>query len=255
MSYDRALTVFSPDGHLFQVEYAMEAVHKGSSIVGLVAKDCIILGYERKNTAQLQDPRTVKKLLSIDENITFLFAGLNADARKLIDIARVEAQSFRASYDEIPTVQYIAKYLGRQQQLYTQRGGRRPFGVSAFICGIDRTGAHLFQTDPAGICTEWKANACGKSDKDIRKYLEDHYEENMEEDKAIELVLESMLESVSMVEKTVDIAIIKRGVPTEILPRERIEELVKMIKDRRQEEEEEKKEEHVEPKNEDVDME
>ena len=156
MSYDRALTVFSPDGHLFQVEYAMEAVHKGSSIVGLVAKDCIILGYERKNTAQLQDPRTVKKLLSIDENITFLFAGLNADARKLIDIARVEAQSFRASYDEIPTVQYIAKYLGRQQQLYTQRGGRRPFGVSAFICGIDRTGAHLFQTDPAGICTEWK---------------------------------------------------------------------------------------------------
>ncbi|KAK8794740.1 hypothetical protein WA158_001721 [Blastocystis sp. Blastoise] len=246
MSYDRALTVFSPDGHLFQVEYAMEAVRKGYAIAGVVAKDCIVLAYEKKATAQLQDPRTVKKLLAIDENISFLFAGLNADAHKLIDMARVEAQSFRLSYDEIPSISYIAKYIGRQQQIYTQRGGRRPFGVSAFICGVDSTGPRLFQTDPAGICTEWKANASGKSDKAIRTFLENHYTEGLEEDKAIELIIEAMLEAVSVVEKTVDIAIIKQNTEPIILPRERIETLVKEIKERKEEEEEQKQKEKEE---------
>ena len=236
MSYDRALTVFSPDGHLFQVEYAMEAVRKGYSVVAAVCSHCIVLGIEKKTTAQLQDPRSVKKLMKIDENITFLFAGLNADARKLVDIARVEAQSYRMSYDEIPSVKYIANYVGRQQQIYTQRGGRRPFGVCAFICGMDGDEGRLFTTDPAGIVTEWRANASGRNETALRPYLESHYKEGLSEEEGIHLVLACLLETVSMAEQSVDIVVLRANAVQETLPKEIVEEKIAVIKEEKKRE-------------------
>ena len=114
-TYDKALTVFAPDGNLFQVQYAFEAVERGTSTLGIKGKDCVVLGVEKKAEVKLQDPRTIKKILSIDSHVTMTFAGLQADARVLANRARLECQSYRFNMEDTPTVEYIAKHVAKLQ--------------------------------------------------------------------------------------------------------------------------------------------
>ena len=127
-AYDRAITVFSPDGRLFQVEYAKEAVKRGATAIGLVCADGVVLVAYKNAVSNLLVPESMKKVFEIDSHIAATASGLIADARRLVDIARLEAQKHRLGYQEAPSVESIAKELCDLMQIYTQYGGIRPFG-------------------------------------------------------------------------------------------------------------------------------
>jgi len=244
MSYDSAITVFSPDGHLFQVEYAQEAVKKGSTAVGVRGKDVVVLGVEKKSVAKLQEDRTVRKICLIDDHVVMAFAGLTADARILISRARLECQSHRLTVEDPVTLEYITRHVATLKQQYTQSNGRRPFGISCLIGGFDYDGTpHLYQTDPSGTYHEWKANVVGRSAKSVREYLEKHYSaEAVESEKgAVRLAICALLEVVQSGGKNLEVVLMRRGEPMKIMDVQEIEEYVSAIEKEKEEEAEKKK--------------
>lgn len=208
MSYDRALTIFSPDGHLFQVEYAMEAVNKGTTVIGVRGREVLVLGVEKKSVPKLQDPRTVQKVCMVDEHIWTAFAGLTADARVLINKARTECQSHRLTIEDPASVEYIARYIAGIQQKYTQKGGVRPFGVCTLLIGFDSDRQpRLFLTEPSGIHSEWRACAIGKSSKTVREFLEKNHEAGLNDRESIKLTIKALLEVVQSGASSMEIAV------------------------------------------------
>jgi len=230
--YDRAITVFSPDGHLFQVEYAMEAVRQGAAVVGVRGKDCVILGVEKRALAKLQDPRTIRKIVKLDSDITLAFAGLSADARVLVQKARVEAQSYRLTVEDAPTVEYMARHIAGQQQKFTQRGGVRPYGITTLLAGCDPDGTpQLWQTDPSGYYASWKATASGSHEKTLKEFLEKNYPGDgaPPSDEAIKLALRTLLEICEPGSKSIDLAIVEPGKPMVMMDDTKLDEFCEQI--------------------------
>jgi len=193
MGYDRAITVFSPEGRLYQVEYATEAVRHGPLAVGVKAVDGVILAGEKRSPHALVDLGTLRKILLIDDHIGTAIAGLHADARKLIDEARLRAQINRLSYDEPISIQSLVVNICDIKQAYTQAGGYRPFGVSLLVGGIDHDGPQLFTTDPSGSFWGWKATAIGKESDVVRDFFKENYNEKMDIEAALKFALEGLL--------------------------------------------------------------
>ncbi|MCD6465842.1 archaeal proteasome endopeptidase complex subunit alpha [Candidatus Bathyarchaeota archaeon] len=195
-AYDRAITVFSPDGRLFQVEYALETVYRGSTIVGIMCPEGVVIGAEEKVESRLQNPNFSQKIYEVDEHIGAAVVGLSSDARVLIDEARVYAQSSRLMYDEPVDVEMVAKRIGDIKQLYTQHGGVRPFGVSIIFAGVDKGGSQLFTTDPSGTYRAYKAVAIGVGREAAENILKEEYRDDLTLEEAIKLGVKCLLKSI-----------------------------------------------------------
>lgn len=190
-----------------------------------------MLGVEKKSLQQLQDPRTVRKTAMLDDHICLAFAGLNADARILIDKARIECQSHRLTVEDPTTVDFITRYIAGVQQKYTQSGGMRPFGISTLIIGFDPHDdvPRLYQTEPSGMYSAWKANAIGRSSKTVREFLEKNYKGGMSQEETIKLTVKSLLEVVQTGAKNIEIAVMTGYGQVRNLELSEIEEVVKVI--------------------------
>ena len=195
MGYDRAITIFSPDGKLYQVEYAFEAVRKGWTTLGIKCNSGVILAAEKRRTVPLMDVSTVEKIFKVDDHIGVTFAGLAADGRILVDYARLRAIQHRLLYDEPIPVETLTKRIGDVKQSYTQHGGVRPFGVALIIGGVDDGGPHLFMTEPSGQYLGYMARAVGIGEGVANDFLERNYKPEMSIDEAIILAIQSLLKT------------------------------------------------------------
>ena len=229
--YDKSLSIFSPEGTLSQVEYALEAVKKGGLSIGMIGKKCIVMAAERKAVPKLQDQRTIRKINRIDSHIAMTFAGIIADSRSLSDYARLQSQSIRYSLDIPPTVDNIAKQIAFKMQEYTQKSGVRPFGLSCIIAGFDegKEDPKLYLTDPSGQVTMWKAGAIGKNSDKVLGILEEKYKDNMSEDEALKCTIDAMLKYVEAGSKNMEVAIIKPGNQFIIVSDEKVEKIIKSV--------------------------
>lgn len=189
-AYDRAITIFSPDGRLFQVEYALETVKRGSTVLGIACQEGVVLGAEERSTSRLQDPKFGWKIFEIDNHVGVAVSGLSSDARILVDQARIHAQSNRLMYDEPIDVEILSKKIGDVEQVYTQHAGVRPFGVSLIFGGVDKVGSKLFQTDPSGACWSYKAVSIGAGSDTVREILEINYKEDSSLEETILLAVQ-----------------------------------------------------------------
>ncbi|XP_012497207.1 PREDICTED: proteasome subunit alpha type-7-like [Propithecus coquereli] len=244
--YDRAITVFSPDGHLFQVEYAQEAVKKGSTAVGIRGTNIVVLGVEKKSVAKLQDERTVRKICALDDHVCMAFAG-----KVLIDIreywmdpeGEMKPRRKGISLNPEQWSQLKEQISDIDDAKYTQSNGRRPFGISALIVGFDDDGIpRLYQTDPSGTYHAWKANAIGRSAKTVREFLEKNYTEDAiaDDNEAIKLAIRALLEVVQSGGKNIELAIIRRNQPLKMFSAKEIELQVTKIEKEKEEAERKK---------------
>ena len=191
-AYDRAITIFSPEGRLYQVEYALELVKRGAPIVGVSSREGVVLAANETPESRLEDPEYFKKIYQIDDHIAAAIAGLSSDARILINQSRVFCQSNRLLYDEPVDLEALTKRIGDQAQVYTQHAGVRPFGVSMIIAGIDKTGSRVFTADPSGSYRGYKATAVGRRNDEANKMLEERYKPELVMDEAIGLAIEAI---------------------------------------------------------------
>ncbi len=179
MGYDRAATMFSPDGHLLQVEYAEKTVRLGSASIGLVCKDGIVIVADKRIRDKLLAPESANKILEIDHHIIATSAGILADARILVDQAQLLAQQNRVTYGSPIEPISVIRMIADRKQLFTQYGGARPYGISIMLGGVSKNKGHLYTSDVTGNFFTYKANAIGENDEMIKEILRKDYRDDM----------------------------------------------------------------------------
>ena len=190
--YDHGITTFSPDGRLFQVEYARESVKRGTTTAGLKFKDGVVLVCDKRIVSRLIIPESIEKMFKIDNHIGIATSGLVADARQLVSRARVEAQVNRITYADKVPIDVLVKRICDFKQSFTQYGGSRPFGTALLIGGVDENGIHLYETDPSGAYQSYHAGAIGSGRNTVIDFFESKWKAGMTLNAAIKLGLEAL---------------------------------------------------------------
>ncbi len=179
MGYDRAATMFSPDGHLLQVEYAEKTVRLGSSSIGLVCKDGVVIVADKRVRDKLISPESAHKIFEIDAHAMATAAGILADIRILVDQAQLLAQQNRITYGTPIEPISIMRMIADRKQMFTQYGGVRPYAVAMMIAGVNKNEAHLYTSDVTGNFFEFKANCIGENDEKIKEILRKDFKEGI----------------------------------------------------------------------------
>ena len=189
MGYDRAATMFAPDGHILQVEYAEKTVRLGSASIGILGKDCVVIISDRRQKDKLIIESSANKISEIDEHIIAVSAGITSDARVLVEKARMIAQQHRVTYDSAASTESVIRDIADIQQQFTQYGGARPFGTSMMFGGYNGKPI-LYTVDVTGNYLRYKANAIGEDDEKIKKLLRGKYVQGLSSREAIKLGLD-----------------------------------------------------------------
>jgi proteasome alpha subunit len=196
MGYDRAITMFSPDGRLLQVEYAKKTVKQGSTAIGIKCKDGVILVADKRIVDPLMVVESLEKTFMIDSHIMASAAGILSDARVLVERAQLTAQQHNITYGGPIDVLSIVKDICDLQQITTQSGGYRPFGVSLLVAGVDDTGIRLFETDPTGIFFEYKATVIGEGETIVDEMLHNEYKDSLTVKDGLKLAIKALSKAI-----------------------------------------------------------
>lgn len=200
-AYDRAITVFSPQGRLYQVEYALETVRSGTTTIAIACSSGVVLAVEERVFSKLQNSDFSMKLFQVDEHIGATASGLIGDTRVLVDNARIHAQIIRLSYDEPATIEAVVKRIGDIMQMYTQHAGVRPFGAALLIGGVDKTGPRVFYAEPSGLIQEFSAWSIGRGAEKAREFLENNYKRDLSLKDTAVMALKALVTSAEKVDE------------------------------------------------------
>ncbi len=221
MAYDRASTVFSPDGRLFQVEYALQAIQMGGTAVAVTYENGIVfVAYRNLPVSQLAESGSIEKSFALDTGLGCVTAGLIADSRVLVDFLRLEAQRYRITFGETIPLPLLAGALGTHLQQFTQFGGTRPFAVSLLLGGFSGTKPELIELDPSGATIGWKAYAIGRNRRQVADFMEEKLPEKRDEEAAFRLAVQGVAEGspTPFPAEALDIAILENGEELRRLP-------------------------------------
>ncbi len=190
--YDEAITIFSPEGRIYQVEYALELVKRGAPVAGVLSKEGVALAAVEILQNSLEERRFSKKLFEFDTHVAAVISGNSPDARVLVREARYSCQGHRMTYDEPIGIESLASNIGDLLQQYTQNAGVRPFGVSMVMGGVDVSGPHLISIDPSGSYRGYKAATLGMNNEKARDALEKEYKAGISLDGAVALAVKAI---------------------------------------------------------------
>jgi len=227
--YDAAITIFSPEGRLYQVEYALELVKRGAPIVGVLSPMGVVISANETLENKLEDPRHHRKIFQVDDHVGVAIAGLSSDARVIVDQARVYCQSNKLLYGEPADIVSLVGAISDRMQVYTQHGGIRPFGVSMLIAGVDDLGGKILTIDPSGSYRGYNAKALGKNAQEANRLLEEKYDVGLSLDEAISLSIEAvkLASGIDLTSNSVKIAVIPSD--TRVLKRLSEKEVAKFM--------------------------
>jgi len=192
--YDRGVNTFSPEGRLFQVEYAIEAIKLGSTAIGIQSSEGVVLAVEKRITSPLMEPTTIEKIVEVDKHIGCAVSGLMADSRTLVDRARVEAQNHWFTYNEKMSVESVAQAVSNLaiqfgDSDYDGAAMSRPFGVAILFAGIDERGPQLYHMDPSGTLIQYDAKAIGSGSEGAQQNLQEQYNKSLTLKEALNMAL------------------------------------------------------------------